>query len=863
VTPTGIESRPLCDGWQVVGTAPGAHPTGEMLPEAGWRAATVPGTAAGAFSDAQARTIDFDAEDWWFRLHFQEPAASPEEEVALTLGGLATVAEVYLNGELILESDSMFAAHELDVGCRLRGSNELAICIRALTPRLAGRRGPRARWRTRLVADGRVRFFRTMLLGRMPGVAAGPPVVGPWRPVALERRHGLRLEVPRLRARLRDGAGVLEVRAHLRALPGTETPPQLQVELVGPSARHVGGLAVTCGGDVTNGERAVVAGTLMVAAVAQWWPHTHGTPSLYTVRITAGEQTLYEGRVGFRDLESAGGLAEDGLNLVVNGVPVFVRGAVWTPVSLRAPHSAEPELRPILERLAGAGMNMLRVPGVAAYESDAFYDLCDELGILLWQDFMFANLDYPEADAAFMTTVEAEARALLARVGSRPCLAVLCGGSEVAQQVAMLGLDPSLAEGPLYGELLPRLVADAEVPAPYVPSAPWGGDLPFRPDAGIANYYGVGAYLRPLEDARRSEVRFAAECLAFANVPDAAALEDLGAAGALTVHHPAWKAGVPRDSGSGWDFDDVRDHYFKLLFAIDPSALRHVEPMRYLELSRAVSGEVMAEVFGEWRRAESRCRGALVLWAKDLAPGAGWGVLDQRGEPKVALHHLRRVLAPAAVWSTDEGLGGIDIHLANDGGESVGATLRVALYRGGEVRVDEASEPLVVPAHGYLRRNVETMLGRFVDASWAYRFGPPGQDLIVLSLERPDRGETELISQAFRFPAGRPLEREDAARLGLEGRLVSSAAGVWRLEVSSARFAYAVRIDVPGFIPADDAFSVEPGHLRMLDLTPTGEEMAPSGGELSALNLAGSVRIAGGPESGLHRPAAGSASDPR
>ena len=111
-----------------------------------------------------------------------------------------------------------------------------------------------------------------------------------------------------------------------------------------------------------------------------------------------------------------------------------------------------------------------------------------------------------------------------------------------------------------------------------------------------------------------------------------------------------------------------------------------------------VTGEVMAEVFGEWRRDASPCGGALVLWLQDLAPGAGWGLLDSRGEPKAVYHHLRRALAPVAVWTVDEGLGGVIAHVANDTQTDVRARLRVALYRDFELKVDEASEDIDAPA---------------------------------------------------------------------------------------------------------------------------------------------------------------------
>jgi beta-mannosidase len=304
---------------------------------------------------------------------------------------------------------------------------------------------------------------------------------------------------------------------------------------------------------------------------------------------------------------------------------------------------------------------------------------------------------------------------------------------------------------------------------------------------------------------------------------------------------------VPRDAGSGWDFEDVRDHYLQLLFNVDPSELRRVDHERYLELSRAVTGEAMAEVFGEWRRAESPCGGGLVLWLADLKPGAGWGVIDHSGAPKPAYFHLQRVLAPIAVWMSDEGLNGMQVHIANDRAIPLTVKLRVSLYRDGEQRVDQASEALELSAHDTRTRDVEALLGRFVDVAWAYRFGPAGHDVVIATLEREDElGETEILSQAFRFPAGRPLRLQTVDELGLEGKLRHDAEGTPSLTLRSRRLAYGVRIHLPGFDTAEDALTLEPDVAREIALTPIGEDKDERAltGVLTALNLRGRARLA-------------------
>lgn len=836
--PGGSRRIELDTGWELASTEAGMVSEPADLHQQSWSSIRVPGTIAQALAGAGLATGEIDGRDWWYRVAFAAEPVAADEEVVLCLEGIATISEVYVNGRQVVKSDSMFASHRVPIGNLLTGSNVLTVCCRALAPRLGQRRKPRARWRTKLVSDGNLRFYRTMLLGRAPGFAPGPPVVGLWRPVALDRRRGVVAEHVRIRADLHGADGSLTCHAPLRSLTDEPLPQRLSVTLRGCTGEHEGELTVA----VDAGGTGVLSGTVKVPGVAPWWPHSHGAPELYEVTIGGADSPLHRQRIGFRHLQCGPDLEREGLSLRINDVAVFVRGAVWTPLDLQPPQ-ASGTVREILDRVVGAGLNMIRIPGTAAYESAAFHDLCDELGILVWQDFMFANLDYPESDPEFMAAVEREGREVLARLGGRPSLAVVCGNSEVAQQVAMLGLDPSLAEGPLYGQVLPRLVREAEIQAPYVPSAPWAGDLPFRPDRGVANYYGVGAYRRPLEDARRADVRFASECLAFANVPDQEALEDLDAPGGLSVTHPAWKAGVPRDSSAGWDFDDVRDHYLELVFGVDPVALRSVDQARYLELSRAVSGEVMAEVFGEWRRDESSCSGGLVLWLKDLRAGAGWGLLDHRGHPKLALHHLRRQLAPVAVWGIDEGLGGIVAHVANDSSAPVAATLRVSLYRDCEQLVDEAVTELSLAPHTQSAHNVEELLGRFVDVSWAYRFGPPAQDVIALSLERCNGTETELLSQSFRFPGGRPIAPSSRTALGLTASLCRPSSGSPRLTVASMRLAYGVRVGAPGHIPADDGFCIEPGHERTVELTPSGDE---SDGDVpvtvTALNLDGHVR---------------------
>jgi len=666
--------------WQLALAPPGAP-----MPTDGWIAAPVPGTAAEALKfEAMAPTPLHD-KDVWYRTRFAGTGRR-----LLRFEGLATIAEVWLNGAKILDSDNMFLRHDVEV--ELAGDNELLIAFRSLDKALEQRKS-RARWRTKIVENNALRLVRTTLLGHMTGWQPPVHAVGPWRPIKLLEQD---LDID-LHATLDGDDGVLEV----------------SLRLDGEAEVVVGDHRASL---VRKGDR--ITGTLRLPKVEKWWPHTHGTPTLHAVKLRTASGEIEVGRTGFRSIAVDRDTDGRGFALVVNGVKIFARGACWSATDLVSLAGDRARLAPWLALARDAHMNMIRVGGTMTYESDDFFALCDELGLVVWHDFMFANMDYPVADPAFRAGVEAEASQFLRRTRPHPSLAVLCGGSEVAQQVSMMGLPPALWTGPLYEEILPAAVAALRPDVAYVPHSPTGGDLPFFTHTGISHYYGVGAYLRPLEDARRANVRFTSECLAFANLPD----------GAMTGAE--WP--VPRDRGADWDFEDVTRHYAQLLFGSDaPEALR------------AAPGAVMEATIAEWRRAGSSCWGALVWMLKDFVPGAGWGVIDASGRPKAAWHALRRAFRPVQVALTDEGLNGLGIHLINETAETVRATLTLRCLKGDAVVMSREREVELPPRSNQTLSSAE-LIGSFFDITWAYKFGPPSLDVTIVKL-----GE---LAQAVHFP---------------------------------------------------------------------------------------------------------------
>ncbi|WP_017962504.1 glycoside hydrolase family 2 protein [Rhizobium leguminosarum] len=818
----GAEESLLSEGWNLILTEPGACAVPHDIPlSAQFIPAPVPGTVAAALEKAglfdRENPEPLNTRDAWYlcRLFDAEPG-----DAILRFEGLATLCHVFLNGQEILFSESMFTAHEIPV--TLSGGDELALCFRALGPRLS-EPGPRARWRPQMITPAGLKNFRTTLLGHMPGWCPDIHAVGPWRAISMVRRHPISIDNVSIRAVLEEsGVGRLSVSLHSNA----EDPAML----------------LRCGGMEQAFEKvgdSHYSAILKLSDIEAWWPHTHGAPRLYALTLVSDGVEYPLGRTGFRRIDADRGADGDDFALLVNGERIFCRGAVWTTADIARLPGGRADYEPFLRLAAGAGMNMIRIGGTMAYETPDFFALCDELGLLVWQDFMFANFDYPRNDKAFLGHVHAEVEEFLHGVQASPSLAVLCGGSEIHQQAAMLGLPEEFWSGPVTDEIIPAVVARMRPDVPYVPNSPHGGAMPFSPNAGIAHYYGVGAYMRPIADARRADVRFASESLAFAHVPQQRTL--LRHLDVPAVHSPLWKARVPRDRSASWDFEDVRDFYLQLLYGFDPAHLRREDPERYLDFSRAVTGEVIEETFAEWRRKGSACNGALVWTLQDLLPGPGWGVIDSTGEPKPAWYAMRRAFRPVQAVFTDEGTNGLDVHVINETDAALDVELEVVCLRGGKQQVVSGSRAFKLAARDTERLACTALFGAFFDTTYAFRFGPPAHDASVARLRSLANGT--ILAESFHFPCGRGKALHDA---GIEASFTRDGDD-WFVDLRTDRLTQSVHIDVEGYRADDDWFHLAPGAMRRVKLHALSgvESDIPPAGEIRSLGSSHRVAIEG------------------
>ena len=456
---------------------------------------------------------------------------------------------------------------------------------------------------------------------------------------------------------------------------------------------------------------------------------------------------------------------------------------------------------------------------------------------------MLANMDYPSADDRFRISSCARSDEVADETAHRPSLAVVCGGSEIEQQAAMLGIDPappaaisstcsSRRRSPPPASARPTsrrrrpaaTCRSGRAPASRTTTASartcGRSTTPAAPRSGSP----PSAWRSPT-----SRPRLAA--------PPAPRRPGPRAAGLARLARRA-----PRDNGAGWDFEDVRDHYLATLFRVDPAALRATDPARYPELSRHVGGELLRAVFGEWRR------GALAVARRP-------GLVAERPADGCRLRARRR-RRPAEGRRTGRSRGcsprspSGSRTRARTGSTSTSPTTRP---RGSPATSPCASSPAArcrsarpcarsrVPARSTVRFGVEELLGRFVDAAYAYRFGPPGHDVVAAVL---DRGRPRRPRRPLPARDRRP-NRAAAAGDALAATVAPpEGEGAVAVRVEARRLVYGLRVEADGYTPAIDDLVLEPGGVAVVELEPDGSA-GWTGGTVGATNLEGVAPIVG------------------
>jgi beta-mannosidase len=641
-----------------------------------WRSATVPGCVhtdlrrhklvPDPFRGTNELQLQWIEErDWEYRASFNIPATLLREgQLDLVADGLDTVATVRLNGRPVAHTENMFTGYRWAVKPLLRaGRNELTIhfgsalkYIRTHRPGHEPREFNDPVGRSQVLRKQQCQF----------GWDWGPRFVtaGIWRGLRLEGWSANRLvDVRVTQTHRKDGSVLLDFAPEFaRRDAGIRITGlvSLNGKIVSQIENH------KSRPPRRRGDRHRAASTrhrCIIVNPALWWPNGHGAQPLYQVQLQAVSREgkiidTWSTRLGLRtiELDRHKDQAGETFQFVVNGRAIFAKGANWIPAHSFVAGLTRADYARDLTSAAEAHMNMLRVWGGGIYESEEFYALCDELGLLVWQDFMFACSIYP-ADAAFRASVRAEARFQVRRLRHHACLALWCGNNEIAQlNTYGGGANPGdLMDSPklrrdyeaIFHRDLPATVAECDGVTAYRPSSQWrstfvdsvsrGETHPDGEKRGDTHFWDVWHARQPVKDYEKWRFRFCSEFgMQSYSSPETQAT--FCPPGQGNVFGPLMENHQKNRAGNQIILDYVSRRY---RFPKSQAALIYLS-----QLNQAYCMQVGVE---HYRRNMPHCMGALYWQLNDCWPVASWSSIEFTGKWK-ALHHIaRRFFAPALV----------------------------------------------------------------------------------------------------------------------------------------------------------------------------------------------------------------------
>ncbi|KAI1878887.1 hypothetical protein JX265_003064 [Neoarthrinium moseri] len=622
---------------------------------------------ADPFEDLNELSVRWVADqDWVYKKHFgvDLQAVSPGARLDLVFEGLDTFATVYLNGKEILTSENMFLSHRVNVNDHCRSDNVLEIVFdsaRLRGQKLLEEHSHEHRFIARQTEDGRIPVRKAQYHW---GWDWGPILVGtsgPWKPVYIDcyvaRIDDIWVE-SQFSDDLKDCSGYIH----------------------GNTAGDLNGakvsISLTYGGEQVFRTECVVGtdGSIKcpfaISSVKLWCPQPYGAPLRY--RLDAAlyrDGTVVDEKskmIGFRKVELVQTPDASGKSFYfrINGTDIFAGGSCWIPGSSYLSELSKEKYYDWIELLQRGNQNMVRVWGGGIYEDDAFYDACDELGVLVWQDFCFACGNYP-AYPSFMQSFELEARQNIQRLRSHPSLVIWAGSNEDYQVQERYKLhydysdkDPqswlksNFPARYYYEYLLPKVVQEEHPGAAYHPTSPWGdGKDTADPTVGDIHQWNIWhGTMEKYQYADSLGGRFVSE-FGMEAYPH---LETI--LSAVTKPEQQYPGSMTMDF-----HNKAIGHERRLVSYVAENFQLKTDLPSFTHLTQMVQAEAMSYAYKHWRRAwgthtgtqgqpiERKCGGILVWQFNDCWPTMSWAIVDYYGIRKPAYYSISRALKPITI----------------------------------------------------------------------------------------------------------------------------------------------------------------------------------------------------------------------
>ncbi|WP_426445796.1 glycoside hydrolase family 2 protein [Paenibacillus sp. S-38] len=638
--------------------------------------------------DLKCRWIE--QKEWWYRRSFDYTlGAGIGEKHELIFEGLDTFATVYVNGLEIGTTNNMLMAHVFDVTRILRdGKNTIAVRFDPI--HLYNRDKTLFEWSSYTKERPWLRKAAMNF-----GWDWGPRMVttGIWGTVRLERHRLARL----------DG-----VFARTAGITGTSATVKVDVE----TAAFRRNAELRCEVRLLDAEGHLAAvGTaehaggreafeLEIAEAKLWWTHDLGEPYLYRLEVRLyAEGELVDRReepFGIRtiELQLKDEHGKHAFAFLLNGVKLFAKGANWIPADHFIGSIPEQRYRDLIDLSVEANMNMLRVWGGGIYEKDVFYAECDRRGVLVWQDFAFANALFPDYNRDFMENVRREVEYNIRRLRNHASLALWCGNNEIDWLYDMKSAGGDIT-GPFYGEaiyheLIPQALEELDDSRAYWPSSPFGGSDANDPDVGDRHNWQVWhGSVYPRRHGEVPLLDYSVEGVTFKNYKQDFTLfsSEFG------MHASANRYTLEKNIPEGQFFWNSAEMAYRnkdtnhqkgiLLMEGYTGIPRDIE--EYMNFSMLTQAEGLKYGIEHYRRNKHRTSGSLIWQLNDSWPGTSWSLIDYELLPKASLHYAKKFYHPLLLSVDHEPGRPLHLWVVNDSLNPLNGEVKLEVYTfGGE-----------------------------------------------------------------------------------------------------------------------------------------------------------------------------------